>query len=147
METEIKRDLARTYTTAAIKTLAEIASNPNSSDNSRVATCNAILDRGFGKPMQHQQNVNVNVGVNYLDYSEMLAEQETEEIKVVNYSVDNLQLSLSVSPKPPTKDQFVIISLIHHSHIRFNQVANMRCCICLFQTRRGIIQNKRSLTF
>ncbi len=90
METEIKRDLARAYKTAAIKTLAEIASNPNSSDNSRVATCNAILDRGFGKPMQHQQNVNVNVGVNYLDYLEMLAEQETEEIKVVNYSVDNL---------------------------------------------------------
>jgi hypothetical protein len=83
------RDLARTYSTAAIKTLAEIASNPNSSDNSRVAACNAILDRGFGKPMQHQQNENVNVGMSYLDYLEMIAEQETEELKEVNYSVDN----------------------------------------------------------
>ena len=83
------RELARTYTAAAIKTLAEIASNPNSSDNSRVAACNAILDRGFGKPMQHQHNENINLGISYLDYLEMLAKEENEEIKEVNYSVDD----------------------------------------------------------
>ncbi|MCP4252116.1 MAG: hypothetical protein GY775_01690 [Candidatus Scalindua sp.] len=85
------RELARTYTTAAIKTLAEIASNPNSSDNSRVAACNSILDRGFGKPMQHQQNENINLGMTYVDYLEMLAKEEDEELKSVevSYSVDN----------------------------------------------------------
>ena len=82
--------LARTYTTAAINTLAEIASNPNSNDSSRIAACNAILDRGFGKPMQHQQNENINIGMTYVDYLEMLAKEENEEVKEVNYSVEDL---------------------------------------------------------
>ena len=84
------RDLARTYTTAAINTLAVIASNPNSSDSSRIAACNSILDRGFGKPMQHQHNENINLGMTYVDYLEMLAKDENEDIKEVNYSVDDL---------------------------------------------------------
>ncbi len=39
------RELAKVHSEAALKTLAEIANNPEASDNSRVAACNALLDR------------------------------------------------------------------------------------------------------
>ena len=57
------RDLARTYTKEAIRTLAEIAKNPKSSDSARVQACNAILDRGWGKPAQYVETANVNMTI------------------------------------------------------------------------------------
>ena len=84
------RDLARKYTKLAINTLAEIAQNPKASDNSRVAACNALLDRSHGKAPQYVEKRELTVS--YVDYLEMLAKQENERIESVeaNYTVDNL---------------------------------------------------------
>ncbi len=57
---ESVRDLARAHTKGAVETLIEIASNPKASDAARVQACNAILDRGWGKPAQTTQSLNVN---------------------------------------------------------------------------------------
>ncbi len=46
------RELARTRTTAALETLAEIMGNRKAPPASRVAAAVAILDRGWGKPEQ-----------------------------------------------------------------------------------------------
>lgn len=48
--TEI-RSLARSYTEMAIQSLAGIAQN-GESEAARVAAINALLDRGWGKPVQ-----------------------------------------------------------------------------------------------
>ncbi|MCP4265105.1 MAG: hypothetical protein GY777_05940 [Candidatus Brocadiaceae bacterium] len=117
METEIKRDssgkfvkgapspnpsgrskaskriseLAKAYTSDALEALSEIVNSRTSSDSARVQAANSLLDRAYGRPIQ--QNENVNVGVNYLDYLDMLAKETTEvEIKSVevSYSVDDL---------------------------------------------------------
>ena len=71
------RDLAKIHTEDALKTLAEIVNNPNASDTARVQACNALLDRGWGKAPQYTENVNV--GVDYLSYLDMLAKEATEE--------------------------------------------------------------------
>jgi len=41
--------LARQYTLLAVRTLAEIAANPDAKDAARVAAANALLDRGYGR--------------------------------------------------------------------------------------------------
>ena len=46
------RDLAREHTTMAIETLREIASDKTQDPRARVAACNSLLDRGYGKPAQ-----------------------------------------------------------------------------------------------
>ena len=46
------KDMAREYTERALLTLAEIMTNDNEAASARVAACNAILDRGYGKPSQ-----------------------------------------------------------------------------------------------
>ena len=74
-----------------LKTLSEIVNNPKASDTARVQACNALLDRGWGKAPQYTENVNV--GVDYLSYLDMLAQELTEEeLKSVevSYSVDDL---------------------------------------------------------
>jgi hypothetical protein len=48
------RDLARRHTTAAIKTLVEIMRS-GKPDQARVAAASALLDRGYGKPLQALQ--------------------------------------------------------------------------------------------
>ena len=48
--TDIK-SLARTHSEAAIRTLAHIAAQ-SGSDSARVAACQVLLDRGWGKPTQ-----------------------------------------------------------------------------------------------
>lgn len=45
------RDLARDYSEVALKTLVEVCRRGDS-DSSRVSAANAILDRGYGKPLQ-----------------------------------------------------------------------------------------------
>ncbi len=46
------RDLARTYTDDAIRTLAEIMGNGDMKESARVSAAQALLDRGWGKPTQ-----------------------------------------------------------------------------------------------
>jgi hypothetical protein len=45
------RDLAREYTPVVIAELARLAVEAES-EQARVAACNALLDRGYGKPSQ-----------------------------------------------------------------------------------------------
>jgi hypothetical protein len=49
--TEIK-SLARAHTESAVRVLAGIMNEPQSSDSARVAAANSLLDRGWGKPAQ-----------------------------------------------------------------------------------------------
>jgi len=44
--------LARTHTALAVKTLVNILRDKEAPAHARVAAANAILDRGWGKPMQ-----------------------------------------------------------------------------------------------
>ena len=82
--------MAKIHTEDALKTLSEIVKNPKASDTARVQACNALLDRGWGKAPQYTENVNV--GVDYLSYLDMLANEITEEeIKSVevSYSIED----------------------------------------------------------
>ncbi|WP_245471295.1 hypothetical protein [Bradyrhizobium genosp. SA-3] len=49
--TEIK-SLARTHTVHAVNTLLQIMRDKNAPAHARVSAANAILDRGWGKPLQ-----------------------------------------------------------------------------------------------
>lgn len=74
-KTDIKiKELAQQHTEIAIKTLVDIAGNPNANDSARVQAANAILDRAYGKPAQHVENLNMNIS--YEDYLVNLAKQE-----------------------------------------------------------------------
>lgn len=46
------KDMARQYTEQALLTLAEIMTNDSEAAAARVSACNALLDRGYGKPSQ-----------------------------------------------------------------------------------------------
>jgi hypothetical protein len=48
------KELARAHTGEAIKTLVSIMTDPKSTPAARVSAANALLDRGYGKPPQHQ---------------------------------------------------------------------------------------------
>ena|SRR6478672_9704053 len=59
------QELARSHTTAAIKTLAEIMQNEKAPCPARVAAASAILDRGYGKASQnlhHSGDMNLSLG-------------------------------------------------------------------------------------
>lgn len=44
--------LARQHTEGALKTLAHVMNEPSAPPSARVAAANALLDRGWGKPVQ-----------------------------------------------------------------------------------------------
>lgn len=46
------RELARTHTDVAIKTLVQIMKNKRYSPQARAYAANSVLDRGYGKPAQ-----------------------------------------------------------------------------------------------
>jgi Family of unknown function (DUF5681) len=47
------KELARAHTAEAIQTLVSIMTNPKAASAARVSAANALLDRGYGKPLQH----------------------------------------------------------------------------------------------
>lgn len=47
------KELAREYTDAAVKALADIVQNKKAAPAARVAAAQALLDRGYGKPTQY----------------------------------------------------------------------------------------------
>ena len=53
MVAEVK-ELAREHTAEAIHTLVSIMNDPKSVAAARVSASNSLLDRGYGKPPQHQ---------------------------------------------------------------------------------------------
>ncbi|WP_314955902.1 hypothetical protein [Bradyrhizobium cosmicum] len=46
------KSLARTHTVHAVNTLVQIMRDKNAPAHARVSAANAILDRGWGKPLQ-----------------------------------------------------------------------------------------------
>lgn len=46
------RDLARTHTELAVRTLVQIMKNKRYSPQARAYAANSVLDRGYGKPAQ-----------------------------------------------------------------------------------------------
>jgi hypothetical protein len=46
------RSLARTHTAMAVRTLALVARSPKAPPSARVAAAEALLSRGWGKPVQ-----------------------------------------------------------------------------------------------
>jgi hypothetical protein len=44
---------ARSYSTVALTTLAEITADPNAPHNARVSAASELLDRGWGRAPQH----------------------------------------------------------------------------------------------
>lgn len=66
---EIK-NLAREHSETAIKTLADIAKDAKANHSARVAAANALLDRGYGKPLQ-----TIEASVSLLD--QMTADEQT----------------------------------------------------------------------
>ncbi len=55
------RELARAHTEIALLTLVEIIQNKKAPPSARVHAASAILDRGWGKPSQYIESVNVNL--------------------------------------------------------------------------------------
>jgi len=76
-------ELARKKTTVAIKTLSEIAEN-SENDSARVRASEALLDRGWGKPVQttaHEDNPAERKGVREMDNDELAAEIARERAR------------------------------------------------------------------
>jgi hypothetical protein len=48
------RELARAHTGEAVQTLVSIMTDRKAAPAARVSAANALLDRGYGKPPQHQ---------------------------------------------------------------------------------------------
>ena len=73
------RELAKTHTIEALNTLAEIMTSPKATPTARVNAACAILDRGWGKPSQHIESINL--GVSYTDFLDKLAKEEECQIE------------------------------------------------------------------
>ena len=70
------KSIARTHTTAAIRTLAGIMRQPKAPESARVAAATALLDRGWGKPDQkNETDLTVRQG---LPSAETLSDAEWE---------------------------------------------------------------------
>ena len=75
------RDLAREHTEGALRTLVDIAYNPKSPAAARVQAATAILDRGYGKPIQSTQSLNASVS--YQDFLlSMVTPEEKKELGI-----------------------------------------------------------------
>ena len=74
---ESVRDLARFHTKDAVETLAQICGNRKASDSARVQAATALLDRGWGKPVQTNQSINLTQ--TYNDFLTEICEKEEEE--------------------------------------------------------------------
>lgn len=71
----IIKELAKEHSEIALNTLVEIATNKKSKESARVQAAVAILDRGWGKPSQSIENLNVNASLE--DFLMRVAEQES----------------------------------------------------------------------
>ena len=85
------KELAKVYTEDALETLHSIAINEKAKDSARVQAATALLDRGWGKPPQFVEAVNV--GMSYEDFLESLPDAVPEPPPEV------LRLLDSPSPK------------------------------------------------
>ena len=71
------QNAAREHSTEAIKTLAQIMRNPKAPAAARISAACALLDRGYGKPVQTVDAKNTNV--NYVVSDQPMTEEEWGE--------------------------------------------------------------------
>jgi len=72
------RELAKTYTTQAIETLAEIMHDTGATANARVKAAEALLDRAWGRPQQ-SVDMQVDSRPSLVDILTNLNERDAEE--------------------------------------------------------------------
>jgi hypothetical protein len=78
--TEIK-SLARSHTSSALKTLAAIAKNPKAPAAARVSAAVALLDRGWGKAVQHiEAEIGVYDSLSFAEKQALLAALESLDV-------------------------------------------------------------------
>ena len=74
---------ARVYSAEAIETLARIMRNPNAPAATQIAAACALLDRGFGKPLQTVESTNQNI--NYVMSDQPMTEEEWAAERVTEH--------------------------------------------------------------
>jgi hypothetical protein len=68
------QNAAREHSSEAIETLAQIMRNPRAPATARIAAASALLDRGYGRPLQTVDANNTNV--NYVVSDQPMTEEE-----------------------------------------------------------------------
>jgi len=98
------KELARTQTEAALNTLAEIMQNPKAPPSARVHAASALLDRGWGKPSQYIESMQV--GTTLHDLFQRAREMEyrypTPAPQLNHHYIEQMQTSLGAFSKTAT---------------------------------------------
>jgi hypothetical protein len=71
------QNAAGEHSTEAIKTLVQIMCDPKAPADARISAASALLDRGYGKPLQTVDATNTNV--NYVVSDQPMTEEEWAE--------------------------------------------------------------------
>jgi N-formylglutamate amidohydrolase len=71
------REIARTHTENALQTLVEIFNNKKAPASARVNAACALLDRGWGRPAQYVESVQLEM--TFQDYLREFREQDEKE--------------------------------------------------------------------
>jgi hypothetical protein len=74
------RDLARTHTQEAIDVLLAVVRNQNAPSAALVQACNAILDRGWGRPIQYNENNDRVISTSLKDFLDEINKAELEKL-------------------------------------------------------------------
>jgi hypothetical protein len=77
------QNAAREHSADAIKTLSDIMNNPKAPAAARIAAASALLDRGYGKPLQTVDANNTNV--NYVVSDQPMTEEEWAAERVTEH--------------------------------------------------------------
>jgi len=83
------KELCRENTEVAVKTLIDVASDPDVSPGARVAAACALLDRGYGRPTQSVDiKQEVSLGVQHLAALKAINAQFAEEKEAERKTID-----------------------------------------------------------
>jgi uncharacterized protein DUF5681 len=77
------QEAAQEHSVDAIRTLASIMNNAKTPPAARIAAASALLDRGFGKPLQMVESHNSNV--NYVMSDQPMTEEEWAAERVTEH--------------------------------------------------------------
>lgn len=72
-------EMARMHTREAIDVLLAIVRNQKAPSASRVQACNAILDRGWGRPIQYNENNDRVISTSLKDFLDEINKAELEK--------------------------------------------------------------------
>lgn len=74
------RDIAREHTQEAIEVLLMVVRDQKAPSAARVQACNALLDRGWGKPVQYNENYDEVISTSLKDFLDELQKAESEKL-------------------------------------------------------------------